>query len=57
MLYILLSHSFFIILDLPAFLLSALEEQLAASRHEIEEACLREVLLMRDRECMMVAEI
>ena len=52
-----LSDSLFIIPDLLAFLLLALEEQLAASRHEMEEARLREVLLMEDRECAVVAEI
>ena len=35
----------------------ALEEQLAASRHETEEARLWEVLLMEDRECVFVAGI
>jgi hypothetical protein len=38
-------------------LLLVLEEQLAASRHEIEEARLREVLLMEDREHVVVARI
>jgi hypothetical protein len=47
----------FIVLDLLAFLLPALEEQLAASHHEAKEARLREVLLMEDRERAMVAGI
>jgi hypothetical protein len=34
-----------------------LEEQLAASCHEMKEARLREVLLMEDRERAMVAGI
>jgi hypothetical protein len=47
----------FFVLDLPAFLLPALEEQLAASHHLTEEACLEEVLLMEDHECTVVVEI
>jgi hypothetical protein len=47
----------FIVPDLLAFLLPVLKEQLVASRHEVEEACLWEVLLMEDREHAMVAEI
>ena len=38
-------------------MLSALEEQLAASYHETEEAHLREVLLMEDHERAVVAKI
>jgi hypothetical protein len=34
-----------------------LEEQLAASRHEDDEACLREVLLMEDRERVVISGI
>jgi hypothetical protein len=43
--------------DLLVVLLPALEEQLAASRHEMEEACLMEFLLMEDRERAVVAGI
>ena len=48
-------HPLFVIPDVPAFLLPALEEQLAASRHKMEEAHLREVLLMKDHERVVVA--
>jgi hypothetical protein len=37
--------------------LPALEEQLATSRHETEEACLREILLMEDHERAVVAGV
>jgi chorismate-pyruvate lyase len=47
----------FTVPDLPVFLLPALEEQLVASHHEMEEAHLREVLLMEDHEPMVVAGI
>ena len=50
-------HPLFVIPDVPAFLLPALEEQLAASRHKMEEAHLREVLLMKDHERVVVARI
>jgi hypothetical protein len=43
--------------DLLVVLLPVLEEQLAASRHEMEEACLREFLLMEDRKQAVVARI
>jgi hypothetical protein len=43
--------------NLLVVLLPALEEQLAASRHEMEEACLREFLLMEDRERAVVVGI
>jgi translation elongation factor EF-G len=37
--------------------LLVLEEQLAASHHKTEEARVREILLMEDRECAVVARI
>jgi hypothetical protein len=37
--------------------LPALEEQLAVSRHEMEEAHLWEVLMMEDRKCALVARV
>jgi hypothetical protein len=37
--------------------LPALEEQLAVSRHETEEARLLEVLMMEDRKCVVVARV
>jgi hypothetical protein len=43
--------------DLPFFSSSALEEQLAASHHEMEEARLWEVLLMEDHERVVVARV
>jgi hypothetical protein len=46
----------FIVPDLPA-LLPVLKEQLVTSRHEVEEACLWEVLLMEDHERAVVAGI
>ena len=52
-----LSHSLFIVPNLLAFLLPVLEEQLAVSHHEMEEAYLQEVLLMEDHEHAVVAEI
>jgi hypothetical protein len=43
--------------DLLIFLLLVLEEQLVVSRHETEEAHLREVLLMEDHEHMVVSRV
>lgn len=57
MLFILSSCSSFAASDLLAVLLPALEEQQAASHHETEEARLREVLLMEDCECTVVAGV
>jgi hypothetical protein len=45
------------VVDPLIILLLALEEQLVASRHEVGEAHLSEVLLTEDLECMMVAGI
>ena len=56
-LFVLLSYLLSMASDLPVVLLLVLEEQLVASRHETEEACLREVLLMEDRERAVVARV
>jgi hypothetical protein len=47
----------FVVPDLLAFLLPALEEKLVASYQEMKKVHLREVILMEDRECTVVAEI
>jgi hypothetical protein len=47
----------FVAPDLLAFLLPVLEEQLAASHHDTEEARLWEVLLMEDHEHTVVAGV
>ena len=57
MLFVMSSCLSFDASDPLVVLLPALEEQLAASRHETEEACLQEVLLMEDRERMVVDRV
>ena len=57
MLFVLLSSLSFTASDLLLVLLPALEEQLAASRHETEEARLWETLLMEDHERAVVARV
>lgn len=52
-----LSYSSLVASNLLTFLLSALEEQLAASHHEIEEDRLRGALLLEDHERVVVARI
>jgi hypothetical protein len=47
----------FVTSNILVVLLLALEEQLVASHHKIEEARLREVLLMEDREHTVVARV
>ena len=54
---ILLSRWLSAAFDLRVTSFLALEEQLAASRHKMEEAHLREVLLMKDHERVVVARI
>ena len=57
MLYILSSYLSFATSDLLVILLPALEGQLVDSHHEMEEALLREALLMVDHEHMVVAGV